>query len=79
MACGMHYYILRLTINEEIKTMVKAIAKSIIMMISMFFGGILIAALFAMIAQTEIAVILGLGMGSVLGLLIGYATIICYE
>jgi len=59
--------------------MVKAIAKSIIMMISMFFGGILIAALFAMIAQTEIAVILGLGMGSVLGLLIGYATIICYE
>jgi len=59
--------------------MEKAIAKSIIMMISMFFGGILIAALFAMIAQTEIAVILGLGMGSVLGLLIGYATIICYE
>ena len=79
MAWSMLYYILRLTINEEIETMVKAIAKSIIMMISMFFGGILIAALFAMIAQTEIAVILGLGMGSVLGLLIGYATIICYE
>jgi hypothetical protein len=59
--------------------MTKAIAKSIIMMISMFFGGILIAALFAMIAQNEIAVISGLGMGSVLGALIGYATIICYE
>ena len=59
--------------------MVKAIAKSIIIAGCMFFGGILIANMFLMIARTNIACFSGLSLGAVLGLIIGYVIIVCNE
>ena len=64
----MLYYILRLTINEESKTMVKAIAKSIIIFAGMFFFGIIMAA--AAAPMGGVAVIVGLSVGAVSGLII---------